>query len=141
MLVAAIVSSTLTRRIKNQAILSARKAYRTGTLLETSRKLQRARSEREIFSVAAAQLGKLLERTIVIYPANEKKGLGQMEIFPGEDGERWTREDFLAEREIAEWVFGTISMRARRLIPFPRRDVCIWRCAGKISRWLWQESF
>ena len=91
MLVAAIVSSTLTRRIKNQAILSARKAYRTGTLLETSRKLQRARSEREIFSVAAAQLGKLLERTIV--------------IFPGEDGERWTREDFLAEREIAEWVF------------------------------------
>ena len=91
MLVAAIVSSTLTRRIKNQAILSARKAYRTGTLLETSRKLQRARSEREIFSVAAAQLGKLLERTIVIYPANEKKGLGQMEIFPGEDGERWTR--------------------------------------------------
>ena len=105
MLVAAIVSSTLTRRIKNQAILSARKAYRTGTLLETSRKLQRARSEREIFSVAAAQLGKLLERTIVIYPANEKKVLGQMEIFPGEDGERWTREDFLAEREIAEWVF------------------------------------
>lgn len=105
MLASAIVCSTLTGRLKRQAVLSAQKAYRTGVLLETSRKLQGAGNEKEILEVAAAQMGKLLERTVVIYPADGKGMLGQMEIFPGKDRRNWTREEFLAEKEVAEWVF------------------------------------
>ncbi len=105
MLAAAVVSSTLTGRVKKQAALSARKAYRTGTLLETSRKLQGAGNEKEILAVAAEQMGKLLERTIVIYPAGTGGGLGQMEIFPGKDRKSQIREELAGEQNVAEWVF------------------------------------
>src|SRR5699024_4264459 len=33
---------------------------------------------------------------------------------------------FSRNGKLPSGFFGTISMRARRLIPFPRRDVCIW---------------
>lgn len=119
MLAVAVMSSMLTARVRNQELLSARKAYRTGTLLETSRKLQSARNEREILSVAAIQLGKLLERTVVIYPAGENGALGQMELWPSEhqkDREKralWGGTEqtdsektvIASERKIAEWVF------------------------------------
>lgn len=119
MLATAVVSSMMTGSVKKQAVLSARKAYRTGTLLETSRKLQQAGNEKEILSVAAVQLGKLLESTIAIYPADEKGELGDPEIYPaiekryGKNTESRRKdpvsekagEVFAEEKKIAEWVF------------------------------------
>ena len=114
MLAAAVVSSTLTGRVKKQAALSARKAYRTGTLLETSRKLQGAGNEKEILAVAAEQMGKLLERTIVIYPAGAGGGLGQMEIFPREKtGKARYGRSWRENRRLRNGCSGTISMRAQ----------------------------
>ncbi len=115
MFAAAMMSSMMTRRVKNQAVLSARNAYRTGTLLETSRKLQEAQNEKEILSVAAEQLGKLLGRTVVIYPAAEGERLGQPRIYPEgkaddrelsekKDAGQWC-EELRKEREVAQWVF------------------------------------
>lgn len=68
MLVAAFIISSLTTRVKRQAAKSARSAYRTQILLETSQKLQKAENETAIHTLIASQLGKLLERSIAVYP-------------------------------------------------------------------------
>lgn len=70
MLVSAFLISSLTTEIKNQAIRSARWAYRTELLLQTNQKLQKADNEQAILSLTASQMGKLLERKIVLYPAD-----------------------------------------------------------------------
>ena len=54
MFIVALLVSSLTTRIKGQAILSANKAYRTEILLETSRKLQTAEGPEAILSATAA---------------------------------------------------------------------------------------
>ncbi|MFQ7289466.1 MAG: DUF4118 domain-containing protein [Lacrimispora saccharolytica] len=128
MLVAAIVSSTLTRRIKNQAILSARKAYRNteNTCRKPAENFKRARKRKgEFFRWLHAQLGKLLERTVCHFWS------GKREARAGTDG------NFSGRRAESDWTsggrlfsggtgklpigfFGTITVtRARRLIPFP----------------------
>lgn len=48
MLTAALITSTLTIRVKNQAKASAMKAYRTEVLLETSKELQRTQTMQNI---------------------------------------------------------------------------------------------
>ena len=71
MFIVAFISSSLTTRVKRQAIQSAQKAYRTEVLLETSQKLQQAQDEGDIFSVTATQLLKLLSRSVLFYPVTE----------------------------------------------------------------------
>lgn len=68
MLVAAGVTSTLTKRLQQQKILNAQRAYRTTLLLETSQKLQGARNTIEIIRETGRQLMQLLGRTVIIYP-------------------------------------------------------------------------
>ncbi|QNL44459.1 sensor histidine kinase KdpD [Oscillibacter hominis] len=104
MLAVALLSSSLTTRIKRQAILSAHKAYRTEVLLETSQKLQKAEDAEAILAVSAAQLGKLLERDLVLYPVEEGRTLLEARAFPiSGDGDL---SDCLtgAERAVAQWV-------------------------------------
>ncbi len=67
MLVASFVMSTLTMRVRDQALQSAQKAYRTEVLLETSRKLQQAKDSSAIMEETANQMVKLLDRTIIFY--------------------------------------------------------------------------
>lgn len=67
MFVTAVISSALTKKVKNYGRESAKKAYRTEILLETSRKLQDAVSAEEIGLRTAQQLGRLLERNIYFY--------------------------------------------------------------------------
>ena len=56
MLTSAIVTCTLTTRLKDQAKMSAQAAFRTKVLFDTSRLLQKATNEDEILSLTAAQL-------------------------------------------------------------------------------------
>ncbi|HSV31118.1 MAG TPA: DUF4118 domain-containing protein, partial [Atribacteraceae bacterium] len=84
MLLAALITGTLTKRIKEQAKQSAQKAYRTEVLLETSRKLQQAKDQSDILSETAHQLVKLLDRTVIFYSAQENT-LSEPLIFPKED--------------------------------------------------------
>lgn len=86
MFIVALLGSSLTTRIKRQAIQSANKAYRTEVLLETSRKLQTAEGTEEILSVTATQLGKLLERDLLIYPVREDGRLAEAMCFPTVSG-------------------------------------------------------
>ena len=105
MLFAALATSTLTGRVKKQARQSAQKAYRTRVLLETSRKLQQAKDEENILSEAARQMVKLLDRTVIFYPARQNT-LSDPMVFPQKDAAQ-DPQAYLGtdERAVAEWVY------------------------------------
>ena len=105
MLVAALITTTLTKRIKEQARQASQKAYRTEVLLETSRKLQQANDQTEILSETARQMVKLLDRTIIFYAAQENK-LDEPLVFSKQD-EKEDPQIYLSmnERAVAEWVY------------------------------------
>lgn len=104
MFIVALLGSSLTTRIKRQAIQSANKAYRTEVLLETSRKLQTAEGAGAILSVTATQLGKLLERDLLLYPVQENGELAEAMCFPADTHTDMTGYLTPAERAVAEWV-------------------------------------
>lgn len=104
MFIVALLSSSLTTRIKQQAVQSANKAYRTEVLLETSQKLQKAENAEAILTVAGTQLTKLLERDLILYPTGDGKTLLPPRAIP------FSRDSDLSacltpsERAVAEWV-------------------------------------
>lgn len=105
MLMAALITTTLTKRVKEQARQSVQKAYRTEILLETSRKLQQAKDQSEILGETARQMVKLLDRTVIFYPGQENK-LAEPAIFEKE-GSRADPQAYATvdERAVAQWVF------------------------------------
>lgn len=104
MFIVALLGSSLTTRIKRQAIQSANKAYRTEALLETSRKLQTAEGTEAILSVTATQLEKLLERDLLLYPIGEDGALAEAMRFPLIPNSDMAEYLTPAERAVAEWV-------------------------------------
>lgn len=104
MLTASLITSTLTKRVKEQARQDAQKAYRTEVLLETSQKLQQASNQSEIIKETAQQMVKLLDRTVIFYLSKENT-LSSPMVFGCEEEEalrRYLSEDELA---VAEWVY------------------------------------
>lgn len=109
MLIAALITTTLTKRIKQQARQSSQKAYRTEVLLETSRKLQQADDQLEILSETAKQMVKLLDRTVIFYAAQENS-LTEPLVFSKQNNTTKTKDDPLSylsvnEHAVAEWVY------------------------------------
>ncbi|HML36631.1 MAG TPA: sensor histidine kinase KdpD [Bacillota bacterium] len=104
MLSASLITSTLTKRVKEQARQSAQKAYRTEVLLETSRKLQQAKDQSDILSETAHQMVKLLNRTVIFYSAQQNT-LSEPFIFPKEESVDSQAYLGTNERAVAEWVY------------------------------------
>lgn len=105
MLTAAIITSTLTKRVKEQAQQAVQKAYRTELLLGMNRKLQQADNQLEILGETARQLVKLLDKTIIFYVAEQEKLLKPLVFSPEKlenQSEIYTKPDELA---VAEWVY------------------------------------
>lgn len=73
MLCTALISTTVTQKVKKEAKVSAKKAYRTEILLETSQKLQHGKNMEDIAWRTIRQLGKLLDKTIYCYIGNPEK--------------------------------------------------------------------
>lgn len=72
MFVSGFITSSLTRKVKAQAIGAVRKSYRTEVLLETNRKLQHAKSLEEIINEGMSQIVKLVEKPVEFFEiANE----------------------------------------------------------------------
>jgi len=71
MFAAALITSNLTVRIKEQAKQAVQSAYRTKVLLEADQALQRAGSSAEIAAITIDQLQRLLGRSVVFYPADK----------------------------------------------------------------------
>lgn len=108
MFLVAILGSSLTTKVKQQAAQSAEKAYRTEILLETSQKLQKAEDSHSIIAVAATQLSRLLERDLVMYPLGDDSTLQDGLLFPADsDRLSYGPSPCLApeERAAAEWVW------------------------------------
>ena len=102
MLVAAVLTSSLTAKARSQAKINAEKAYRTEVLLTASRNLQQAESADEILLETARQLHALVGGAALLYPA-ENGLLDQPVLFPDEGGEAslFTGD----ERSAADWTF------------------------------------
>lgn len=105
MLAASLITSTLTKRIKEQARQSAQKAHRTEVLLETSRKLQQAKDKKDILRETAHQMVKLLDRTVIFYPSHQDS-LSEPMFFSKKDSPV-DQQAYLGteERAVAEWVY------------------------------------
>ncbi len=88
MLVVSLIIGTLADRLKVQARLSAQAAWRTQILLDTSRLLEKARNENEIFLITKDQLTKLLERDILVEKDTDIRDNTESRVFPiGIDGQ------------------------------------------------------
>lgn len=73
MLASALITSTLTNKVKWQAKVSAVIANRTNILLEASRELERANSLEDIIFTAQKQLYKFLRKPIIIYEVSNEE--------------------------------------------------------------------
>ena len=71
MLIASLITSSLTMRVKYQAKAAAVNAHRTGILLETSRKLQRANEFNEIVEKSSQQISRLLNQSVMFFPVKD----------------------------------------------------------------------
>ena len=119
MLVAAFTISTLAIRLKQNAGQSAKAAQRMSVVLETDRQLSKAKSREEILSVLADQLTKLLNRSLVIYPA-ENEVLGDPVFYPaaGDTVPYRTNE----EKQAVEWVLSHRKRAGATTDIFPEAD-------------------
>ena len=119
MLAAAFSISTLAIRLKQNAGQSAKAAQRMSVVLETDRQLTKAKSSEEILSVLAGQLTKLLNRSLVIYPADNDK-LGDPVFYPaaGDTVPYRTNE----EKQAVEWSFTHHKRAGATADVFPKTD-------------------
>lgn len=101
-----LFTASQTRKLKLQNKESVKKAYRTEILLENSQKLRRCKSEKEVWQQAAAQVEKLLDLSLVIYPVNKDGLLGEAMLFPRQGTEKTSLEPLLTSQEkaVAKWV-------------------------------------
>ena len=104
MFLSALITSSLTVKLKNNAREAAQTAFRTQILFDTDRLLQKAKNDTDILSITCTQLIKLLDRSIVAYVVEDDE-LSAPHIFSNKKKEQ--TEDLLTsrEQEIAKWVY------------------------------------
>ena len=104
MLVSSLITGSLANRMKENARQSAREAFRAKVLFDTNQLLQKAGSAQEVVQITARQTITLLDRDVIIYPA-EGSRIGEGIRFnavhsAGESG--FPEEN---AEEIVRWVF------------------------------------
>lgn len=104
MFLAAFITGSLTTKIKRQAQQSAVAAYRTKLLLETNQLLQNQSNYMNILKTTAQQLEKLLDRTIVYYPANGEL-LGAPTVLAADRELTTVSYVTVNEQAVAQWVY------------------------------------
>lgn len=104
MLLAALITSNLAMRIKEQARQSAQAAFWTKVMFDMNQALQKANGKAEIISVTSNQLVRLLHRDIIFYPANSEALEDPIVFYVDEktDASLYTTEN---EKAVAAWVF------------------------------------
>ncbi len=103
MLIAALISSSLTMKIKQHAKRSAETAYRTQILFETNQLLSQEQDHIGIISVTANHLVRLLGRTIVFYDI-QNDILMEPVVFHSEEDNQDKEYITKNERAVAVWV-------------------------------------
>ena len=106
MLIVALITSTLTTRVRREAKLSKLRERRSETLYGISRNLLTARSIDQIISTAAVNIANLCASSVVFYSAAEQRKLSEPYIYTFEEdtGAALLEE---AQRNAAHRVFDT----------------------------------
>ena len=105
MIVVSFIINVLNFKLKKEKNSASLRAYSMEVLLETSQKLQQAKTYNDVMKETCVQLNKWLKRIIIFYPVNRKmldkpyiynpnKLLGDSNIFLTEK-----------ERTVAKWVY------------------------------------
>ena len=119
MLGASILTGTLATKLKAHAQLSAHDAFRTKLLFDTNQQLQKAQSEEDAYQTTAVQLQRLLERDILVYPAeNGQPGIG---LFYAADGSpACSVPPAQRESEVVEWTWQNRKRAGATTAQFPK---------------------
>lgn len=101
-----LFTGSLTGKLKRQNRESAKTAYRTEILLENSQKLRRCKSRSDVWRQVASQAGRLLNLSVIIYPAGENGMLAEPLLFPRKGMEAAELEKCVSdsERAVAQWA-------------------------------------
>lgn len=103
---AAILTSSLTVKIRRQNRQSAKMVYRTQLLLDNSRRLRRAKSVEDVVKEISTQTMKLLNLPVLIYLKKDGK-ITEPKLFPRKGLTVEDMEVYLdrSERAVVQWVF------------------------------------
>lgn len=118
MFLASLLTGSLASKLKSHAKHSAQVAWRAKLLFEANQKLQTARTQEEIFSVAAEQLLKIFQRDIVAYRLDHKK-LTEPRVFFVDDASGQNCYTSGREREAAQWVLANNKRAGAGTETFP----------------------
>lgn len=106
MLGISILTGTLASKLKENAKLSARDAFRTKILFNTSQLLQKAEDASEIFDITATKLVKLLGRDLTAAPAGAQESrIVRGTLYSAQTGGKTEKIFDPREQEIIQWVF------------------------------------
>ena len=103
MIIASIMTSTISMRLKQHAKQSADVAYKVKVLLEVNQLLQKAQSKKEVMEVTANQVLKLVNKDIVFYLAEEHTLLDPI-IYSEQEQPTITESEVYKEKAVALWV-------------------------------------
>ena len=119
MLGASILTGTLAAKLKAHAQLSAHDAFRTKLLFDTNQQLQKAQSKEDAYQTTAVQLQRLLERDILVYPA-ENGQLGTGLFYAADGSPACSVPPAQQEREVVEWTWQNRKRAGATTAQFPR---------------------
>ncbi|MDR2898786.1 MAG: sensor histidine kinase KdpD [Clostridiales bacterium] len=102
MLLAALITSTLTIRVKKQAKLAVKREQRTEKLYEINRKLLATRGKENIIKIVSENIVQIFRRSVIFYTEPEKQSTGTLFENQGEHAEFLLRED---EKAVAAWSY------------------------------------
>lgn len=125
MFLSALITSSLTVKLKNNAREAAQTAFRTQILFDMNQLLQQERDKKDILEVTAMQLIKLLNRNIVVYEV-EKASLSAPHVYycgEEEEQESYTTEE---ERQACLWVMKNNRHAGATTKMFPNAKCYIW---------------
>lgn len=119
MLGASILTGTLAAKLKAHAQLSTHDAFRTKLLFDTNQQLQKAQSKEDAYQTTAVQLQRLLERDILVYPA-ENGQLGTGLFYAADGSPACSVPPAQRESEVVEWTWQNRKRAGATTAQFPR---------------------
>lgn len=101
MLIVAIVTSTLTSRIKRELKSASLREKRTQTLYQINKMLIKVRSISQIIEVGGRGIAKMVNRSVIIYSAISSDNLGEPYIYAFNNDERVAVLNSYNEKQVA----------------------------------------
>ena len=119
MFAAALLTGTLAAKLKAHAQLSARDAYRTKLLFDMNRQLQKAETPDEVYQMTATQIQKLMQRDVLIYPA-QGDALLDGNVYPADGSSPYSIPDTDQEQDVIQWVWQNRKRAGATTQNFPK---------------------